>query len=89
MDWSPLIVQQAEDRCHRVGQKSSVLVQYLFFGNTIDEIIDDRIIVKHKINIDLNKKKRDNSESIINQSSILYVECRIAAINFAFSAETY
>ena len=41
------------------------------FGNTIDEIIDDRIIVKHKINIDLNKKKRDNSESIINQSSIL------------------
>ncbi|OEU13932.1 hypothetical protein FRACYDRAFT_164950, partial [Fragilariopsis cylindrus CCMP1102] len=39
MDWSPLIVQQAEDRCHRVGQKSSVLVQYLFFRNTVDEHI--------------------------------------------------
>ena len=36
-DWSPMIVQQAEDRCHRVGQRSSVLVQYLFFRGTIDE----------------------------------------------------
>jgi len=39
MDWSPLIIQQAEDRCHRLGQRSSVLVQYLFFRNTIDEHI--------------------------------------------------
>jgi SNF2 family DNA or RNA helicase/uncharacterized protein (DUF3820 family) len=37
LDWSPLIVQQAEDRCHRVGQKASVLVQYLFFKNSVDE----------------------------------------------------
>jgi len=37
MDWSPLVVQQAEDRCHRVGQKGSVLIQYLYFQNTIDE----------------------------------------------------
>jgi uncharacterized protein (DUF3820 family) len=36
-DWSPMIVEQAEDRCHRVGQSSSVLVQYLFFRGTIDE----------------------------------------------------
>lgn len=32
-DWSPeRIVQQAEDRCHRVGQKSSVLVQCICFS---------------------------------------------------------
>ena len=35
-DWSPTMVQQAEDRTHRVGQRSDVLVQYLFFRSTID-----------------------------------------------------
>lgn len=30
-------MNQAEDRCHRVGQRSSVLVQYLYFRGTIDE----------------------------------------------------
>lgn len=39
LDWSPMIVQQAEDRTHRVGQKKDVLVQYLFFRGTIDEYL--------------------------------------------------
>ena len=39
-DWSPTIMQQAEDRCHRIGQQAdSVLVQYLYFENTVDEFI--------------------------------------------------
>ena len=29
LDWVPGNMQQAEDRCHRIGQKSNVLVQYL------------------------------------------------------------
>jgi SWI/SNF-related matrix-associated actin-dependent regulator 1 of chromatin subfamily A len=46
LDWSPLIVQQAEDRCHRIGQKSSVLVQYIFFRNTIDEYFSQLLASK-------------------------------------------
>lgn len=46
LDWSPLIVQQAEDRCHRVGQLSSVLVQYLFFPDTIDEYLSQLLAAK-------------------------------------------
>jgi SNF2 family DNA or RNA helicase len=46
-DWSPMLVQQAEDRCHRVGQKSSVLVQYLFFRGTIDEHLASLLASKH------------------------------------------
>lgn len=46
MDWSPLIIQQAEDRCHRLGQTSSVLVQYLFFRNTIKEHISQLLASK-------------------------------------------
>ena len=46
LDWSPLVVQQAEDRCHRVGQRSSVLVQYLYFPDTIDAYLSDILAKK-------------------------------------------
>ncbi|WP_193752787.1 DEAD/DEAH box helicase [Aureimonas ureilytica] len=35
-DWSPGIMAQAEDRAHRIGQKGSVLVQYLVVDGSID-----------------------------------------------------
>jgi SWI/SNF-related matrix-associated actin-dependent regulator 1 of chromatin subfamily A len=37
--WNPGHLRQAEDRAHRIGQKSSVTVQYLIGAGTIDEII--------------------------------------------------
>lgn len=46
LDWSPSVIKQAEDRCHRFGQESSVLVQYLFFRNTIDEYISQMLASK-------------------------------------------
>jgi len=36
LDWSPGIMTQAEDRCHRVGQQDSVQVDYFVFKGTID-----------------------------------------------------
>lgn len=48
MDWSPSIIQQAEDRCHRVGQKASVLVQYIFFKGTIDEHLSQLLVEKQR-----------------------------------------
>jgi SWI/SNF-related matrix-associated actin-dependent regulator 1 of chromatin subfamily A len=39
MVWTPGDLIQAEDRAHRIGQLSSVLVQYLHVKDTIDEII--------------------------------------------------
>jgi len=35
-DWSPKMMEQAEDRTHRLGQKSSVLVQYLVLPESYD-----------------------------------------------------
>lgn len=46
LDWSPLVVQQAEDRCHRVGQFSNVLIQYLFFPDTIDDFLSQLLAAK-------------------------------------------
>jgi SWI/SNF-related matrix-associated actin-dependent regulator 1 of chromatin subfamily A len=39
MVWTPGDLIQAEDRAHRIGQLSSVLVQYLHVQNSIDDII--------------------------------------------------
>lgn len=36
LDWVPANLSQAEDRCHRIGQKDSVLVQHLVLENSLD-----------------------------------------------------
>lgn len=69
--WSPSEVLQAEDRCHRIGQKECVNVYYLMAQNTIDEILINLINQKMKIIdgiIDGAKHSPDSSifNSIIN-----------------------
>jgi len=39
MDWCPAINNQAEDRCHRIGQHSSVNAWYVIAKDTIEEHI--------------------------------------------------
>lgn len=46
LDWSPAVMSQAEDRCHRVGQTDSVQVQYYVFKDTIDEWLAKSILSK-------------------------------------------
>jgi len=39
LDWTPAKHDQAEDRCHRIGQRDAVNVSYLLAAGTIDETI--------------------------------------------------
>jgi SWI/SNF-related matrix-associated actin-dependent regulator 1 of chromatin subfamily A len=39
LDWTPAKHDQAEDRCHRIGQKDAVNAYYLLAAGTIDETI--------------------------------------------------
>lgn len=49
LDWVPGNVSQAEDRCHRIGQKNSVLCQHLVVEDSLDAIMADKIITKQNI----------------------------------------
>ncbi|MHB1808760.1 MAG: DEAD/DEAH box helicase [Solirubrobacteraceae bacterium] len=39
LDWTPARHDQAEDRCHRIGQQDAVNVSYLLAAGTVDETI--------------------------------------------------
>jgi SNF2 family DNA or RNA helicase len=53
LPWSPSAVQQAEDRCHRIGQKDAVNVYFLLSQNTIEEklakIIDTKQVILNAV----------------------------------------
>jgi SWI/SNF-related matrix-associated actin-dependent regulator 1 of chromatin subfamily A len=49
LDWVPGNVSQAEDRCHRIGQTDSVLVQHLVFDDSIDARMAEIIVQKQAL----------------------------------------
>lgn len=52
LDWVPGNMTQAEDRCHRIGQHDSVLVQHLVLEGSLDVTMAYTLIAKQKV-IDL------------------------------------
>lgn len=49
LNWDPSTLAQAEDRCHRIGQKNSVLIEYFIAHKTIESRIMQSLL--DKINI--------------------------------------
>ena len=66
LDWVPGNLSQAEDRCHRIGQKGSVLVQHLVLDGSLDATIAKRVVEKQNV-IDsaLDTRPEIKSEPII------------------------
>jgi len=76
LDWTPANISQAEDRAHRIGQKSSVNVYHYVIDGSIDcylakKILEKQEIIDKSLNykiesidlfdiIDTNNKKNDN-----------------------------
>lgn len=48
-DWTPAMISQAEDRCHRIGQLNSVLVQHLLLEGSLDCNMIRRCIEKQEV----------------------------------------
>lgn len=49
LDWVPGNLSQAEDRCHRIGQTGSVLVQHIVVDNSIDQRMAEKLVKKQAI----------------------------------------
>jgi len=64
LDWVPANITQCEDRLHRIGQKTNVLIQHLVLDKSIDLKIAEKIIEKQKLfdqgmNVDSGKILRE------------------------------
>lgn len=46
LEWTPAMHDQAEDRCHRIGQRDAVTAWYLLAADTIDETMSRLIQAK-------------------------------------------
>ena len=49
LDWTPAINTQAEDRCHRIGQKTSVKIYHFVVNGSIDANIAKRVVEKQNV----------------------------------------
>lgn len=65
LDWTPAWVQQAADRCHRIGQVRPVTVKILAVEGSIDQIMASLLIRKASIAHEVldSRKRRERSAS--------------------------
>jgi SWI/SNF-related matrix-associated actin-dependent regulator 1 of chromatin subfamily A len=49
LPWTPSELSQAEDRCHRIGQKGNVLVQHIVMENSIDQRMAQALVSKQEV----------------------------------------
>lgn len=49
LDWTPGVLTQAEDRCHRIGQAASVLVQHLVLEGSLDARMARILVEKQRV----------------------------------------
>lgn len=49
LDWVPGLITQAEDRCHRIGQRDSVMVQHIVFEASLDVQMAETLIEKQRV----------------------------------------
>jgi len=49
LDWTPGTMNQAEDRCHRIGQKENLLIHHLIVDGTLDAKMARMLVEKQEL----------------------------------------
>jgi len=65
LEWSPAMHDQAEDRCHRIGQRDAVTAWYLLAAGSIDESMAEVLARKRGIVGAVTDGRRDESEAVV------------------------
>jgi SNF2 family DNA or RNA helicase len=66
LEWTPALHDQAEDRCHRIGQRDAVTAWYLLAADTIDETMARLIARKRGIVAAVTDGKVDDDAGVID-----------------------
>ena len=65
LEWTPAMHDQAEDRCHRIGQRDAVTAWYLLAAKTIDETMLELVDAKRRIVGAVTDGRRDADVAMI------------------------
>jgi SWI/SNF-related matrix-associated actin-dependent regulator of chromatin subfamily A-like protein 1 len=66
LDWTPARHDQAEDRCHRIGQQDAVNASYLLAAGTVDETIGALLERKRAVIAAVTDGREDNEEGVVD-----------------------
>jgi SWI/SNF-related matrix-associated actin-dependent regulator of chromatin subfamily A-like protein 1 len=66
LDWTPAKHDQAEDRCHRIGQQDAVNATYLLAADTIDETIATLLERKRAVIGAVTDGREDDERGIVD-----------------------
>lgn len=67
LPWTPGELQQASDRCHRIGQQENVNIYYLLASGTIEEEIAELIDKKRQVLDSVLDGKETDQESLLTE----------------------
>ena len=65
LEWTPAMHDQAEDRCHRIGQRDAVTAWYLLAADTIDETMATLIQRKRGIVAAVTDGQRADTDGLV------------------------
>jgi SWI/SNF-related matrix-associated actin-dependent regulator of chromatin subfamily A-like protein 1 len=66
LDWTPAKHDQAEDRCHRIGQQDAVNAWYLLAADTIDETIATLLERKRAVIGAVTDGRQEDEEGVVD-----------------------
>jgi SWI/SNF-related matrix-associated actin-dependent regulator 1 of chromatin subfamily A len=66
LDWTPAKHDQAEDRCHRIGQQDAVNAYYLLAADTIDETISTLLERKRAVIGAVTDGREEDEEGVLD-----------------------
>jgi SNF2 family DNA or RNA helicase len=67
--WNPALEEQATARAYRNGQQRAVNIYYLFYADTIEEVIDQRLMQKKELSenvVTVEEDKMDELEIVLS-----------------------
>jgi hypothetical protein len=66
LDWTPAKHDQAEDRCHRIGQQDAVNASYLLAAGTVDETISTLLERKRAVIGAVTDGREEDEEGVLD-----------------------